>query len=48
VNEYIYLDESDRSAARALEARGVELVVQDVPASRAQRLGSLDPESAAS
>ena len=48
VNEYIYLDESDRSAARALAARGVELVVQDVPASRAQRLESLDPQSAAS
>src|SRR5207244_3084332 len=41
VNEYIYLDESDRSAARALAARGVALVVQDVPASRAPRLRAL-------
>jgi mannose/fructose/N-acetylgalactosamine-specific phosphotransferase system component IIB len=44
VNEYIYLDGEDRAAARALIARGVALEVQDVPASRAQPLGALDPK----
>jgi mannose/fructose/N-acetylgalactosamine-specific phosphotransferase system component IIB len=42
VNEYVYLDEADRQAARALLARGVKLDVQDVPASRAQALVDLD------
>jgi mannose/fructose/N-acetylgalactosamine-specific phosphotransferase system component IIB len=48
VNEYLYLDAADRDRARALRARGVALEVQDVPASRAQALESLDPEIAAS
>ena len=47
VNEYIYLDDADRRAARALLARGVGLEVQDVPASRPQPLAALDPECAA-
>jgi mannose/fructose/N-acetylgalactosamine-specific phosphotransferase system component IIB len=47
VNEYIYLDEGDRGAARALLARGVTLDVQDVPATRAQPLRALVPELAA-
>jgi len=48
VNEYVYLDASDRDLARRLLARGVTLEVQDVPASRAQSLTELDPETAAS
>ena len=48
VNEYIYLDREDRQAARALLDRGVTLEVQDVPASRAQALTALDPETALS
>lgn len=43
VNEYVYLDDRDREAARALAARGVALEVQDVPAARPVPLGSLDP-----
>lgn len=43
LNEYVYLDDADRAAARALLARGVALEAQDVPASRAQALASLDP-----
>jgi mannose/fructose/N-acetylgalactosamine-specific phosphotransferase system component IIB len=42
VHEYVYLDETDRRAARALIGRGVRLIVQDVPASRPQPLESLD------
>jgi mannose/fructose/N-acetylgalactosamine-specific phosphotransferase system component IIB len=48
INEYIYLDAEDRRAARALLGHGVALEVQDVPASRAQALSVLDPETAAS
>lgn len=44
VNEYIYLDDRDRSAARALLERGVRLEVQDVPATRVQPLRALIPE----
>jgi len=47
VNEYIYLDDRDRSAARALLERGVGLEVQDVPATRLQPLRTLVPELAA-
>ena len=47
VNEYIYLDDRDRSAARALLQRGVTLEAQDVPATRAQPLRNLVPELAA-
>lgn len=43
VNEYVYLGEADLDAARALMARGVTLEVQDVPASRAERLEALVP-----
>jgi mannose/fructose/N-acetylgalactosamine-specific phosphotransferase system component IIB len=43
VHEYVYLDEDDRRAARALLARGVALEVQDVPAARPQALADLDP-----
>jgi mannose/fructose/N-acetylgalactosamine-specific phosphotransferase system component IIB len=46
VNEYVYLDAADRDAARALIARGSTLEVQDVPASRAHPLVSLDPQCA--
>ena len=46
VNEYIYLDDADRSRARALLARGVALEVQDVPAARPEALAALDPASA--
>jgi len=48
VNEYLYMDDADRAAARALLARGVALEAQDVPASRAASLGSLVPELTAS
>ena len=44
VNEYIYLDDGDRRAARALLERGVTLDVQDVPATRVQPLRALIPE----
>ena len=47
VNEYIYLDEADRGAARALLERGVTLEVQDVPATRVQPLAALVRELAA-
>lgn len=43
VNDYVFLDDADRAAARALLARGVGLVVQDVPASRSQPLTALEP-----
>jgi mannose/fructose/N-acetylgalactosamine-specific phosphotransferase system component IIB len=46
VNEYIYLDANDRRFARDLAMRGVALEVQDTPASRAEPLSALDPESA--
>lgn len=46
VNEYIYLDESDRAHARTLLGRGVVLEVQDVPGARAEPLTALDPASA--
>jgi mannose/fructose/N-acetylgalactosamine-specific phosphotransferase system component IIB len=46
VNEYVYLDEGDRAAARLLMERGVVLEVQDVPASRPQPLRALDPSLA--
>ena len=46
VHEYVYLDDADRAAARALRARGVALPVQDVPASRALALEVLDPSVA--
>src|SRR5262249_50900661 len=47
VNEYIFLDDADLHAARALLERGVTLEVQDVPASRAQSLRALIPELSA-
>ncbi|HUK64460.1 MAG TPA: PTS sugar transporter subunit IIB, partial [Dongiaceae bacterium] len=43
LNEYVYLDDAERGAARALLARGVTLEAQDVPASRAQPLAALEP-----
>lgn len=43
VAEYVYLDDADRAAARALHARGIALDVQDVPATRAVSLASLEP-----
>jgi len=43
VNDYVYLDARDRDAARALLLAGVRLSVQDVPASRAITLATLDP-----
>jgi mannose/fructose/N-acetylgalactosamine-specific phosphotransferase system component IIB len=46
VNEYIYLDDADRARARALQARGVALEVQDVPSARPAPLVSLDPACA--
>lgn len=42
VNDYVYLDAADREDARALIQAGTGLVVQDVPASRPQTLGSMD------
>ena len=44
VNEYVYLDDADRAAARTLLGRGIALEVQDVPASRSAPLESLAPE----
>ncbi len=46
VNEYLYLDDQDREAARALLARGVALEAQDVPHTRPQSLRELVPELA--
>ena len=43
LNEYVYLDDGDRAAARALLARGVMLEAQDVPATRPQALAALEP-----
>jgi PTS system mannose-specific IIB component/fructoselysine and glucoselysine-specific PTS system IIB component len=43
VNDYVYLSEADRADARALLLLGVSLTVQDVPASAARALPSLDP-----
>jgi mannose/fructose/N-acetylgalactosamine-specific phosphotransferase system component IIB len=43
LNEYVYLDDADRAAARSLLARGVALEAQDVPASRPQPLAALEP-----
>ena len=43
VSEYVYLDEADRAAARALAASGVRLEVQDVPSAPPRELGELDP-----
>ena len=43
VNDYVYLDERDREAAKALLLAGSRLIVQDVPASRPQPLVALDP-----
>lgn len=43
VAEYVYLDAEDRACARRLLGAGVALEVQDVPASRPQPLGALDP-----
>lgn len=43
LNEFVYLDDADRVAARALLARGVALEAQDVPASRPQALAALEP-----
>jgi PTS system mannose-specific IIB component/fructoselysine and glucoselysine-specific PTS system IIB component len=43
LNEFVYLDDADRQAARALLARGVALEAQDVPASRPQALAALEP-----
>jgi PTS system mannose-specific IIB component/fructoselysine and glucoselysine-specific PTS system IIB component len=43
LNEYVYLDDGDRTAARALLARGVALEAQDVPATRPQSLSALAP-----
>ena len=43
VNDYVYLDTADRADARALLLGGVGLVVQDVPASRPEKLVALDP-----
>jgi len=47
LNEYVYLGEADRAAARKLLARGVQLEAQDVPATRAQSLAALEPSLAA-
>ncbi len=43
LNEFVYLDDADRVAARALLARGVALEARDVPASRSQSLVALEP-----
>ncbi len=43
LNDYVYLGDADRAAARALLARGIALEAQDVPASRAQALAALEP-----
>jgi PTS system mannose-specific IIB component/fructoselysine and glucoselysine-specific PTS system IIB component len=43
VCDYVYLDEGDREAAKALIAAGARLIVQDVPASRPLPLSALDP-----
>ncbi len=46
LNEFVYLDDTDRAVARALLARGVALEAQDVPASRPQALAALEPQLA--
>ena len=47
INDYVYLNEQDRSDARVLLGLGATLSVQDVPASRAVPLASLDAGIAA-
>lgn len=42
LNDYVYLNDADRAAARVLLSLGATLSVQDVPASRAVPIGSLD------
>ena len=44
LNDYVYLNDEDRAAARVLLGLGATLSVQDVPASRAVSLTSLDEE----
>jgi mannose/fructose/N-acetylgalactosamine-specific phosphotransferase system component IIB len=44
VNEFIYLGPEDRAQARELLHDGVDLVLQDVPATRPVSLSELDPE----
>ena len=44
INDYVYLNDADRAAARVLLSLGATLSVQDVPASRATSLASLDHE----
>jgi mannose/fructose/N-acetylgalactosamine-specific phosphotransferase system component IIB len=46
INEYIYMDATDRERARRLIAAGAILEVQDVPATRPLPLAALDPEMA--
>lgn len=46
LNEFVYLDDVDREAARKLLAAGVALDAQDVPASRPQALAALEPSLA--
>lgn len=47
LNEYVYLGDADRAAARRLLALGVRIEVQDVPASPARPLAELDPSVSA-
>ena len=47
VNDYVYLDASDRADARALLRQGATLTVQDVPASEPRPLARLDASLAA-
>lgn len=42
LGEYVYVDDRDREAARALLQAGVELYVQDIPAAPPRPLASLD------
>ena len=44
LNDYVYLNEADRAAARVLLGLGATLSVQDGPASRAVSLTALDGE----
>jgi len=43
LNEYVYLDDEDRRAARALLARGIQLLAQDVPGTRPMPLAEIEP-----
>lgn len=43
LNEYVYLNDQDRTTARDLLSRGIQLLAQDVPAAKPLPLAALEP-----